>query len=154
MDPMNESKFNMWRACIAVIYLDKVVTKEEHDWAIDRIQKLPLTENQRNILQNDLKNGVTLDEVLPKITEKVDLGFLVNNFRILANIDHNFSDVERASFNALEKKVLGGLDLVGIEKQAEEAETKLNSRESKYLDSNSASMFEHTFHQFMKSISR
>lgn len=150
MELMNDSKFNMWRACIAVIYLDNKVTKEELDWANEKIQKLPLTNEQRTILQFDLKNGVIFNSVLPKITDKVDRAFLVNTFRVLANIDHDFSEIEKNKFKELESKVLGALDLGAITHEVEKMQTEFYNEKEVYKDYNKSSIFEHTFHQFMK----
>ena len=152
MEPMNDSKFNMWRGCVAIIYLDNVVSPEEKAWVENKCKTLPLSDEQKSILLNDLKNGIKLDDVLPKITDKVDRGFLVNTFLVLANIDKNFSPDEKAAFKTLEAKVLKGLDLTAITKTVETMEVESYSEAEIYKNYNSSSIFEKMHHEFMKAI--
>jgi hypothetical protein len=37
-DSLDESKFQMWRACVAAVYLDGKVTIEEADWVEQKIE--------------------------------------------------------------------------------------------------------------------
>ena len=152
MEPMNESKFNMWRGCVAIVYLDNVVKPEEKAWVENKCNTLPLSFEQKAILLNDLKNGIKLDEVLPKITDKVDRGFLVNTFLVLANIDHNFTSDEKIAFKNLESKVLKGLDLTSITNEIKTMEKESYNESEVYKNYNSSSLFEKVHHAFMKSI--
>ena len=43
MTVYDDSKFNVWRACIGIIWIDGIVQKEERDWIEDRIEKLRFT---------------------------------------------------------------------------------------------------------------
>lgn len=147
---INESKFNMWRACVAIVYLDKAIAPEEQKWVEDKILKLPLTNEQRLILKNDLAMGIALEDVLPKITDNVDLGFLVNTFRVLANIDQNFSVDEKEAFQKLETQVLKGLDLNKLESEIQTIEKESYHEREVYKNYSSATILENTFNDFMK----
>lgn len=121
---MDDSKFFAWRVCFQVIHLDNKVTKEERDWAFERLKILPLTEAQRKILQEDLERPADIESLFNKITEKRDRSFVIDNFRILAHADGDFSDREKAMFKKLERAVLDGLDLEKIEEDLLKSESK------------------------------
>ena len=57
MIPLTDSKFNMWRACVAAVHLDNIVSTQERKWVEDRIQTLPCTSEQKLILKDDLQGG-------------------------------------------------------------------------------------------------
>lgn len=149
---IDDSKFNMWRGCVAIIFLDKLVSPEERIWVEEKIKKLPLSDEQRNILKKDLETGVDIESILPKITNKVDIAFLVNTFRVLANIDKNFSPAEKTAFNQLEAHVLKGLNLSSISLDADLAEHESYHEGEVYKNYNSSSLFERTFNGLMKSL--
>ncbi len=149
---INESKFNMWRACVAIIYLDKAIAPEEQKWVEEKIQKLPLTNEQRIILKNDLAMGIVLEDVLPKITDKIDLGFLVNTYRVLAHLDNNFSVDEKEALHKLEAQILKGLDLKKLESEIQTMEKESCHESEVYKNYNSASILENTFNDFMKGL--
>jgi hypothetical protein len=150
MEPMSNSKFNMWRSCIAVVHLDKLVTKEERAWVEDRIKNLPLSNDQRLILIADLENGLNFEESFKKITDKKDLAFLLNTVRVIGFLDKDFSEIEKNNFNKLESIVLKGIDLKAIESQVEEMEKQSYHEDEIYKDYNRGSVFEKIHHSFMR----
>lgn len=116
---VNDSKFNMWRACVAVVHLDLVVTPEERKWVEEKIRTLPLSNDQRLILIRDLEIGNNFEDCFAKITDKVDKAFLLNTVRVISYLDHSFSQVEKDSFKKLESIILKDLDIDEITKQVE-----------------------------------
>jgi uncharacterized membrane protein YebE (DUF533 family) len=76
MKPMPESKFNMWRSCVAAVHLDGLVSKEERKWVEEKIQKLPVSAEQILILMADLESSGNFEEAFSKITD-----FLIKIFR-------------------------------------------------------------------------
>jgi hypothetical protein len=116
---INDSKFNMWRACVAAVHLDQLVTPEERKWVEEKIRTLPLTNDQRLILIRDLEIGNNFEVCFEKITDKVDKAFLLNTLRVIGYLDHNFSHGEKESFKKLENIVLKGINLEEITKQVE-----------------------------------
>ncbi|MFT6069931.1 MAG: uncharacterized membrane protein YebE (DUF533 family) [Bacteriovoracaceae bacterium] len=117
MKEVNDSKFNMWRASMAVIYLDGKVTKEEEAWAESKINELPFSDAQREIIRNDLKSGLSIDTVLPLITHKPDIAFLLHLIRTIGHIDGCYDASEKEAFQKLEQRIMKGLDVESLEKQ-------------------------------------
>ena len=152
MEPMSVSKFNMWRSCVAVVHLDNKVTTEERKWIEEKIQKLPLTNEQRLALKSDLETPMNFEEAITKITDKKDLAFLLNTLRVIGYLDKVFSELERQSFNKLESLVLKGLDLKAIAAEVEAIEIASYHEDEVYRNTNRASLFENIFHSFMKFI--
>jgi hypothetical protein len=152
MESMTESKFNMWRACIAAIYLDKFVTIEERIWAEDKINKLPLSIDQKLILTKDLGIGSNFEASFKKITDKKDLAFLLNTLRVISYVDKDFSAIERESFKNLEAIVLKGIDLKAITAEIEIMELESYNESEVYKNNNPYSTFEKIHHSFMKFI--
>jgi hypothetical protein len=116
---VNDSKFNMWRACVAVVHLDQVVTPEERKWVEEKLRILPLTNDQRLILIRDLEIGNNFQECFNKITDKVDKAFLLNTLRVIAHLDHSFSQVEKDAFKKIESLIMRDLNITEITKQVE-----------------------------------
>jgi hypothetical protein len=137
---------------MAIIYLDKIVAPEEKAWALKTISHPMFNEAQRATLLSDLEKGIDFNYIISKVTDKKDLTFVIDTFRVLANIDKNFSKEERDAFNKLEEKVLGGLNLKEIEKQAVDAGIQRYHEDEVYKTYNSNSIFEKTFNNFLKFI--
>ena len=150
MNVITESKFHAWRACVAVTFLDNIVTTEERKWVEDKIKHLPLSNDQRLILIKDLETGVTLEETLKKVTDKRDLAFVVDTFRVLGHVDKSFSPAEKESFKKLEAQVLKGLNLAEISQQVEIMEIESYKGNEAYKTYNKASFFERIYNDFMK----
>jgi hypothetical protein len=142
----------MWRACFAVIHIDKIVTPEERSWAEDKIAKLPLTEDQRNILKADLENGLEFEEAFTKISDKVDLAFLLNTLRVIGFLDHDFSSPEKEAYNKLEAIIMKGINLQEIEAEINQIRLNTFGKDEMYENANTASYFELIHHAFLKFI--
>jgi hypothetical protein len=150
MKPMPESKFNMWRSCVAAVHLDGLVSKEERKWVEEKIQKLPVSAEQKLILMADLESSGNFEEAFSKITDKVDLAFLLNTLRVIGFLDKDFSGIERTSFNKLEAIVLKGLNLQAIADEVQAMEVQSYHEDEVYKDVNRASIFEKVHHSFMR----
>lgn len=138
---LTDSKFHMWRACIAVIHLDREVTPEEREWAEEKIKFIPFSKEQEDILRNDLDSGVSLSELIPKITEKKDLAFLLHQLRTIGHMDGDFSEQEKEAFDKLESAILNNLDLASLEAQVQQMEWD-SYKEDEYYKSHTNSKFE------------
>ena len=150
MNPMSESKFNMWRACVSIVHLDSVVTSEERKWVEEKILKLPLTIDQAAILKADLAKPLNFEEAFKKVTDKSDLAFVLNTLRVVGHLDKNFSTTEKESFNKLEKIILANLDLKAMAAEVEAIELASYHEDEVYKNNNRESIFELLFHTFMK----
>lgn len=147
MSSINDSKFNMWRACMAIIHVDGSVSKEENDWAQSKIESLPFSQEQREIITNDLASGLNADSVISKITHKPDLAFLLHLVRTIGHMDGCFSDSEKAAFKELENKILPNVDLGSLEKEINQMEER-SYEPKKEKNLNKHSVFENAINNF------
>lgn len=111
----NESKFNMWRACIAAIWADGKVAEEEKNWAQKKIDSLPFTDEQKAILTNELAKQADFGSIVANISDKRDRAFLAHQIRVISHLDDHFSDEEKGLLNGWREIVLAGVDLGELE---------------------------------------
>lgn len=147
---LTDSKFNMWRGCMAVIRLDGKVTKEEQDFAIEKMIYIPFSKEQKNILIQDFEKVTKLEAILPLISDKRDLAFLLHMVRVIGHIDHDYSVEERAAFELINDIVMKGIDLNAVESEIEKLEIMSYHEDSVFESSANNSLFEHFFNQLLK----
>lgn len=123
MNKINDSKFNMWRACVGALHFDQQISAEERLWAEEKLKNLAFTPEQKSMLKRDLEMGNNFDECFAKITDKVDRAFLVNTLRVLGHLDRNFSAAEKEKFKTVEESVLNGIDFNAVIKSVEAVRT-------------------------------
>lgn len=146
----NESKFNMWRACIGVIWVDGVVAPSEQEWMDKKIDTLKFTDEQKQVLKADLKNNVEMISVLSNITDKRDRAFLCHQIRVIGNLDKDYSTEEKALFEKWHDAVISGLDLEAIEQTIEKMELDSYHEDEVYKVVNKHSLFEKAHRSFQK----
>jgi hypothetical protein len=151
MQAMSESKFNMWRACVAASHFDGFVSLEERKWVEEKIHKLPLSNDQRLLLITDLEVPHNFEECVSKISDKVDLAFLLNTLRVIGHLDKSFSDLEKDKFKKLEDVILKNLDLQSISAEIEKIELQ-SYHEDEIYKNYTSSIFERIAHSFMRYI--
>jgi hypothetical protein len=117
----------MWRASMSVIHIDGSVSKEEETWALSKISNLPFNEDQKETLRKDLANGPDICALLPLITHRPDMAFLLHLVRTVGHLDGVYNEGEKKLFSKLEKTILEGLDLSALESQIK------NMEENSYL---------------------
>jgi|SaaInlStandDraft_2_1057019.scaffolds.fasta_scaffold128081_2 tellurite resistance protein len=144
-DTLTESKFNMWRACIAIIHLDGKITPEEKEWAEEKIKLIPFNADQENILIGDLQGGVELSSVILKVEDKKDKAFLVHMVRVIGFIDGDFSSSEKRACEKLEQAILKNIDLAPLEQEIKEMEKESYHKSNVYQQTNKKSKFEHMY---------
>lgn len=115
---LTESKFHMWRATVAIAHCDGIISKEEIAWLKDHLDKIPFSKIQLEIIQNDLNDGLTLDEVLPDVTNLNDRALLLHLANNLFRQD-GFDDIEKVQYQQLEKSIMGTVDLMSAVKKVE-----------------------------------
>ncbi len=108
----------------------------------DKLDTLPLSNDQKMTLINDLRGGANLDNLVPFITEAKDRAFLLHLIRVIGHLDNDFSEAEKEAFAKLEQLVLARLNLEEIQTQAQKFED--DSYKNNELD-NRSSMFEAVF---------
>ena len=129
----------MWRACMTVFHLDGKISAMEKQWAEDKINSLPISNEEKDILRNDFKTPSSLKTLIPKITHPPDKAFLLHMINVLGHLDGEFHESERQVFLTLQKEIMGGLKMSNIEDEVKKME------EESYAINNKASLLEHVF---------
>ena len=115
--PMEDSKFNLWRATFSFCFVDGFLSPEETSFIEEKVKALPFSKEQKEILMKDLSFPPSIDKLLPLITAPADRGFLINNIRLLSRID-NLSPAEKVKIESLTQEVLKKINLAGLETES------------------------------------
>lgn len=148
----NDSKFNMWRACIGVIWIDGKIDEKEEKWIKDKIKNLQFTDEQRSILESDLKGNINLSSVLSKITDKKDRAFLAHQIRVIAHLDKDLCERERKLLDNWRQIVLKGVDLDLMNEIIAEDEKASYHEDEVYKVNNKHSIFERIHRKIQKTV--
>ena len=92
---VSDSKLALWRSAIAIAHADGKITNSERALLHDFLQGHAFSDAQVKIIDNDLANGFSLDDVFEGITDKRDRAHLINFARILVHVDGDFHDAEK-----------------------------------------------------------
>ncbi len=101
---VTESRFAMWRCAVALAWIDGKLTNSEANLIHDHSERHAFTDEQHTQLDNDIKNGIKLDEVFDLITNKRDRAHLINFGRVLFHIDDDFAEIEQKVMAEISKK--------------------------------------------------
>jgi len=121
---LTDSKFNMWRGTIALAHVDGVISDLEKEWLAEHLAPLPLTEEQKVILEKDLENGISLDDLLPLITDKRDRAHLLHFANTLFRKD-GFARIEKKQYKILTDKIIGQVDVFSAMKEVENENARI-----------------------------
>ena len=122
----NESKFNMWRACISTIWIDGEVSLEEKSWIEGKINNLKFTDEQKQTLISDFKNKTSIKDIVANISDRKDRAFLLHQIRVISHLDNDYSVKEQELFSNWEKIVKEGLDLESALKEVDTINEKFD----------------------------
>lgn len=146
----NDSKFNMWRGCIGVIWIDGKVDEKEQEWMKEKLNSLPFTPEQKVVLEQDLANGVRLESVLPQITDRKDRAFLAHQVRVIGHLDGEYSSDEKEFYEKWNKIILDGVDLDFFNALIEADEKASYHEDEVYKVANKTSIFENVHRSAQK----
>lgn len=149
---MNESKFHMWRASFSFCFIDGFFNAEERKWIEAKINSLPFSSEEKQILSRDLDSPPDISSLLPHITSAADRGFLINNIRLLSQIDGSLSEAERTKINALTQDILSRIDLNAAKKEVQDDELESYHEDEVYKIHNKTSLFEKVVRNLQKGI--
>lgn len=110
---MDDSKFNLWRACFSFCHLDSL-TSEEEAWMLEKMNSLKFSPDQIKVLKADMKAPPEIIPILGKISNPADRGFLVNQIRQIAHLDSKLSLVEQERIEILKNLVLSKLGMESL----------------------------------------
>ena len=102
MSGLKESRFNMWRAVVAMMHADNVVRPHEVNFILENTKGLPLSEEQRQILTADIRTAQPIDNVFHKITSRSDKEDFFHLARAMAWADGDLSNTEADLLKHLE----------------------------------------------------
>jgi hypothetical protein len=108
---MEESKFNLWRACFSFCFVDGFLAPKENEWIESKLSTLAFSDDQLKILTQDLKNPPAIEKILPLIKSPADRGFLVNHIRVLSKLDGDLSPEEKQKIQDLLKIITSQIDM-------------------------------------------
>jgi len=111
---VNESKFNMWRAIVALVHADLVSHPQEAEYLKNQFQKIPFSETQRKVLSDDLLTSKDVDPYFKAITSPGDKAQFVYFARILFWSDGAFHEQEKAILDRLHKETISKVDLTAV----------------------------------------
>lgn len=119
-DAISESRFNMWRAVVAMVHADGVVVKEERDFVENYLSSLPFSEEQKATLREDLETPQSPQEMFAKISEKPDQAEFFQFARMVIWCDGDLDSQEDRIFKLLMKEQIRDLGQDNLRKIAEE----------------------------------
>lgn len=121
---ISESKFQMWRGTIALVLVDNKVSNEEKLWLDEHLKKVAFSSNQKEILHNDFKNGIKIDDILLSSLEPRERGMLVSFANTIFKRDGLVAE-EEALLNQLTQKIVGDLNMSELTKEVEHLESSI-----------------------------
>lgn len=102
-DTLTESRFYMWRAIVAMVHADGVVTPHELAFVNDFISEIELSSSQLEILRDDLEVVQDIYEMFVQITDKQDQIDFFSLARALSWCDGDFDQQEKEILERLQK---------------------------------------------------
>lgn len=111
---ISESRFNMWRALVALIHTDHKVMDEECDFFLRRFDAIPFTEEQKELLRQDMYDEQDVSKIYERISDKEDRATLIYFARLLFWCDGEFHAQEDAILQHLHQQTISKLDLEAI----------------------------------------
>jgi uncharacterized membrane protein YebE (DUF533 family) len=115
---LNDSSFAMWRGFVAMAYADHKLSKNEIDFLEKQLERIDLTPAQKEILENDIENGVKLNDVYGQITEQSHKTNLLNMAYVIFHRDSDFCHVEKNYYDELYRKLIQPLDSKELTEEA------------------------------------
>lgn len=98
---LSDSQFNMWRAVIAMIHADSVVRPHEVNFILENTRELPLSDEQRGMLNDDILRPANIDPLFKAITNPKDKEQFFHLAKAIAWSDGDFNERERDMLHAL-----------------------------------------------------
>jgi hypothetical protein len=149
---MEESKFNLWRACFSFCFVDGFLAPKEHEWIESKISNLAFSGEQLKVLIQDLKSPPAIEKLLPLITKPADRGFLVNHVRVLAKLDSDLSVEEKQKIQMVLQAITSKIDMKALNDVIAQDEKASYHEDEVYKVHNKHSFVESLVMSLMKKI--
>ena len=113
--PASDSQFSMLRGAIALGWVDGYLSPPEKDKLLDFINgNETLFSQQRDVLKHDLETKITLKDIWPHITDKVDRARLIDLGKDLFLEDGAYAPQEKIAFQQIYDQHIASIDASGI----------------------------------------
>ena len=115
---MNKSRFNMWRAVVAMIHADNVVQPHEIHFIAEQTKNLDLSEEQRGIVNDDMQTPQDINSFFHGMTNPKDKEDFFHFARALSWSDGVFSVNEKDLLENLRNLHMAAEDISIMEEAA------------------------------------
>lgn len=124
------SRYYMYRTAVAMAWCDGALSAEEQTLIHDQLlNHATFSDGQREQLEQDIKDGVSFDDVYQQVSEKRDRARLINFARALFHSDGTFCEAEKIVLEKLETYHQSLTDSSSALKQARSATQSYHSAE-------------------------
>ena len=114
--PASDSQFSMLRGAIALGWVDGYLAAPEKTRLLDFINGNEMLSNeQRGALKHDLETKITLKDIWPHITEKIDRARLIDLAKDLFLEDGAYAPQEKIVYQQIYEQHIASLDKSDIE---------------------------------------
>ena len=107
---ISDSRFNMWRAVIAMAHADKYLAPQEEEFVDQYLSHVPFSSSQKQILIDDILNPKSVVQMFDKIEAPEDQGEFFSFARMMAWCDGDFHRQEEEILNKLKEAQMSALD--------------------------------------------
>lgn len=126
--PITDSQFYIWRTLFAVAHADNVVTDEEVKFMAHVMDEVDFSDEQSELLKDDLHNAKNAEEMFMHITNQKDREQFFDLARDLVWVDGDFDQQEQNVMVRLHKMHIKNVNvdtLIGnVELELEEDQTE------------------------------
>jgi len=123
---ITESQFYMWRTLFAISHADNVVSDEEIRFMTEALEDLPFSEEQKEVLRDDIVHQQDIVEMFGKISNNRDQAAFFNFARELVWVDGDYGKEEQDIMLKLKRLHIENVDVddlignVGLQLEADE----------------------------------
>lgn len=113
---LTNSQFYMWRTLFALVHVDNVVTNEEVRFMAEVLEDIPVSGEQRVVLNDDSIHPKNIEEMFAGMTDMNDQAAFFKFARTLVHIDGEYGLEEQEIMLKLKKlhiKMVNVVDLIG-----------------------------------------
>lgn len=132
---LKPSRLNMWRAVIAMMHADFVVKPHEVNFILEGLRDLPLTEDQRALLFQDIKTPAPIEDVFQKISSPADKKDFFHLARAIAWSDGDFDEKEQAVLRRLSNVHFENMDSMTMVQSCSDFGSYLNKGDNDHIHS-------------------
>ena len=111
---VTDSYLNMWRLVVCAVHVDEEVAEAETQMVEHYLEELNFNEEQIQLLKKELRHPVSVDDILPKITDSADRGQAVYFVRLLLWKDHVLTESEKAFLKKVQDYFMKQVDMDSV----------------------------------------